>query len=258
MLSGHFSKSSSTRVLNLTSAPARVCFVGFYAAMLCGAMGILFLSSVLLAQGVERAAVKTASGTKPADAPERWKPLIGSYVRADKVKFEVLENDGALQLKEGTKAALALQEDTDGRFHVKGEGEPAVPLSFLRDATNSVTEMMLGDGHLRRRGYDADISKSFHVASVRPLDEIRKEALLAPPPHEAKVFRKADLVELAALDPAIHLDVRYATTNNFLGTAVYTQARGFLQRPAAAALIRALHTLAPMGYGLLIHDGYRP
>jgi D-alanyl-D-alanine dipeptidase len=60
------------------------------------------------------------------------------------------------------------------------------------------------------------------------------------------------------LDPAIKLDIRYAGANNFLGTAVYTQARAFLQRPAAEALVRAQHELEGSGFGLIIHDGYRP
>ncbi|MEP7384620.1 MAG: M15 family metallopeptidase, partial [Gemmatimonadota bacterium] len=66
------------------------------------------------------------------------------------------------------------------------------------------------------------------------------------------------LVELTSLDSTVHLDVRYATDRNFLSVPVYTQARAFLQRPAAEALVRAQHRLAALGYGLLIHDGYRP
>ena len=71
-------------------------------------------------------------------------------------------------------------------------------------------------------------------------------------------FREPDLVELVKLDPTIRLDVRYATANNFLGTPVYTQARAFLQRPAAEALVRAHQALRARGYGLIVHDGYRP
>lgn len=68
----------------------------------------------------------------------------------------------------------------------------------------------------------------------------------------------ADLVELIALDPSLRLDVRYATANNFIGRAVYSEARAFLQRPAALALVRAHRALAARGLGLLIFDGYRP
>lgn len=78
------------------------------------------------------------------------------------------------------------------------------------------------------------------------------------PPVDANATRKADLVELVKLDPTIKLDIRYAGTNNFLGKPVYTEARAFLQRPAADALLKAHRELRPHGYGLLIHDGYRP
>lgn len=80
----------------------------------------------------------------------------------------------------------------------------------------------------------------------------------AGPPREKGVFRKPDLVELVALDPTIKLDIRYATANNFVGRPVYTEARAFLQRPAAEALVRAHRSLKEKGYGLLVFDGYRP
>jgi D-alanyl-D-alanine dipeptidase len=99
---------------------------------------------------------------------------------------------------------------------------------------------------------------SFHITPLRPVDELRAEALKAHPPVEHGTFRQPELVELVKLDPTIKLDVRYATTNNFLGTPVYTQARAFLQKPAAEALLRAHQELKPLGYGLIIHDGYRP
>ena len=99
---------------------------------------------------------------------------------------------------------------------------------------------------------------SFRITPLSQVEELRTEALKAQPPHEQGTFRKVDLVELVTLDPSIKLDIRYATANNFLGTPVYTQARAFLQRPAAEALLRAHRELKAHGYGLIIHDGYRP
>lgn len=78
------------------------------------------------------------------------------------------------------------------------------------------------------------------------------------PPPEPGSFRKPELVELIKLDSTLKLDIRYATTNNFLGTPLYTEARAFLQRPAAEAVVRANRELKAQGYGLIIHDGYRP
>jgi len=78
------------------------------------------------------------------------------------------------------------------------------------------------------------------------------------PPVEPGPFRPADLVELVTLDPTIRLDIHYARPDNFTGAPVYTEARAFLQRPAAEALVRAHRTLHAKGYGLLVFDGYRP
>ena len=80
----------------------------------------------------------------------------------------------------------------------------------------------------------------------------------AKPPHESGNFRQTDLVELIKLDSTIKLDIRYATSNNLAGKPVYSEARAFLQRPAAIALVKANQELRKSGYGLLIFDGYRP
>jgi zinc D-Ala-D-Ala dipeptidase len=78
------------------------------------------------------------------------------------------------------------------------------------------------------------------------------------PPVEPGPFLPADLVEIVKLDPTIRLDVRYATANNFTGRVVYPEARAFLQRPAAEALVRVHRALKEQGYGVLVFDGYRP
>ena len=78
------------------------------------------------------------------------------------------------------------------------------------------------------------------------------------PPQEKGEFLAPDLVELIDLDPTFQLDIRYATSNNFLGRPVYKEARAFLQRPAAEALARANRKLKAQNYGLAIFDGYRP
>ena len=100
--------------------------------------------------------------------------------------------------------------------------------------------------------------QQFHVKPVRPIEQLRSEALAATPPVEEGSFRPSDLIEVISLDPTIRLDIRYATSNNFLGTPLYEEPRAFLQRPAAEAVVRVHRALAAKGYGLLIHDAYRP
>ncbi|MCX6168176.1 MAG: M15 family metallopeptidase [Ignavibacteriales bacterium] len=98
----------------------------------------------------------------------------------------------------------------------------------------------------------------FHISPVRPVDELIVEALRSKPPVETGAFRNASLTEIIRLDSTIHLDIGYATKNNFLSTPLYSQARAFLQRPAAEALVRVSKSLESKGFGLLIHDAYRP
>lgn len=94
--------------------------------------------------------------------------------------------------------------------------------------------------------------------SPAKLEQLRSDALRALPPEESGEFRPDELVEVVRLDPTLQLDVRYATADNFLRAAIYPEARVFLQRPAAEAVVRANSALRPHGYGLRLFDGYRP
>ena len=57
----------------------------------------------------------------------------------------------------------------------------------------------------------------FRITPLRPVEDLRREARAATPPAEKGPFRPSDLVDVAALDATIRLDVRYATPENFLG-----------------------------------------
>lgn len=78
----------------------------------------------------------------------------------------------------------------------------------------------------------------------------------APPVEENK--READLIELRKLSRSIKLDIKYATADNFVGRPVYTEARAFLQRPAAEALVRVHKLLKKQHLGIVVYDAYRP
>lgn len=228
--------------------PAR----SFFVAAACVALSFFWSAPPLFPQTSSWSAT-----SKPPDAPARWKPLIGNYAGADGVIFDILENSSELEIKQGARPPELLGQGADGNFTVTADGQSPVTLHFVFNGDGAVKEMIFGDSHIPRQNYTDD-GKSFKITPVRPIDQLRQEAALASPPKEARSFRQPDLVEVTALDPQVHLDIRYASANNFLGTPVYTQPRAFLERPAAMALIRALHALEPLGYGLLIHDGYRP
>ena len=98
----------------------------------------------------------------------------------------------------------------------------------------------------------------FARAQEEPRPQQQQTLQQGQPPKEEGTFREPELVELVTLDKTIKLDIRYATVHNFTGRAVYTEARAFLQRPAAEALVRASRALRKQGYGLVVFDGYRP
>lgn len=67
-----------------------------------------------------------------------------------------------------------------------------------------------------------------------------------------------NLVELKKIIPDIVLDIRYATTNNFVGEVLYPSARCFLAKEPAMALKKVQADLKKQGYRLKVFDGYRP
>ena len=71
----------------------------------------------------------------------------------------------------------------------------------------------------------------FRITPLRPVAELRREALAARPPTEPGPFRPVELVELVTLDATIRLDIRYATSDDFLGAPVYAAGS---RLPAAA------------------------
>jgi D-alanyl-D-alanine dipeptidase len=211
---------------------------------------VLLLAPNLVAQ--------LAPTPKPAPAPARWREVIGEYGPDDNILI-IFETEGHLFALFNRKAGYPIAEIViNPPKFVQVINGPAKELIFTRDAKGRATQVRIGDTILQRRNIEPETGNQLRIKPVRPVAELMKEALAAQPPNENVHFLVPDLVNLRKLDPTIHLEIRYATTNNFLGTKFYTQARAFMQRPAAEAVVRANKTLKTYGYGLLIHDAYRP
>lgn len=195
----------------------------------------LLTSACATAQVSSSAASKPASellpGPKPAAFTSPDSALVGEYDTNSGVQF-IIEDAGRLYMLDTARASMT-----------------RTPISAGGIASLTI----------KRRSVGPEAGQNqLQVRPVRPVAEIRAAALLASPPAEAPAARAADLVELTSLDPTIKLEIRYATSNNFLGTKLYDEARAFMQRPAAEAVVRANRKLRTLGYGLLIHDAYRP
>jgi len=67
------------------------------------------------------------------------------------------------------------------------------------------------------------------------------------------------MIDIKKLIPTIVLDLRYATTNNFMHKKLYPAiSTTYVRLPAAKALQRVQSELNKMGLGLKIFDAYRP
>jgi D-alanyl-D-alanine dipeptidase len=195
---------------------------------------------------------------QPAPLPAQWAGLLGEYGTAYNPVI-VLERDGALTVQRAQIVFYPLQPIAGDTFQFPPFGlNDGERLVFQRDSSGSASGVIMGAQYLPRRHIEPDAGNVYHIKPLHPVEELRREALAASPPTDTTQTRPADLVELTTLDSTIHLDIRYATTRNFMGAAFYSAPRAFLQRPAAEALLRVIARLKPQGYGLLIHDAYRP
>jgi CubicO group peptidase (beta-lactamase class C family)/D-alanyl-D-alanine dipeptidase len=202
--------------------------------------------------------LKRVDDPLPEAAPEKWTGLIGEYGWDHNTLF-IYEDQGQLwALIEWVFRYPLTELDTD-RFAFPDYGlYHDEQLHFTRDSRGMATQVIAAEVTFPRRNADLDNQKTYRITPQLSVERLREMALAAKPPESARETLPPDLVELVTLDPTIKLDIRYATENNFMGTVFYDEARAFMQRPAAEAVVRAHQSLKEKGYGLLIHDAYRP
>jgi D-alanyl-D-alanine dipeptidase len=239
----------------IASAPAYAWVIVSHAAN--AAHTVRHTSSLHSVKAVAQASAPRAA--KPLPAPSRWRGLIGEYGPDDGILY-ILEKDGKLYALFKRAELVPLTEVSKDNFRFPPQGAHAGQrVVFTRDQRGRATQAAAGNVLYKRRQIEPEEgANQLHVTPLRPVPELLKEARTAEPPKESGEFRQTDLVELTKLDPTIKLEVRYATTNNLFGTVFYSEARAFMQRPAAEALVRVNRKLKAKGYGLLVHDAYRP
>ncbi len=194
----------------------------------------------------------------PAPAPAELLELLGEY-GWDHNTLIVYEDQGRLGvLIEWVVRDLPDLEEKDrysfppGMYH---DDE----LQFVRGDDGAVVAVLVGGARFERR--PGPSAGTFRMQSVRPVDELVQAARVAElPARLAEGRRRHDLVDLRAVEggAGLQFDIRYATTNNFLGAKVYDRPVAKLQRPAADALLRAHRALAAHGVGIQVFDAYRP
>ena len=196
---------------------------------------------------------------KPMPMPNAWQGLIGEYGWNHNILY-IYEAYGKLTaLIEWMEKDILTEVEKDVfAFPVKGGMYHGEKMRFKRDRNGIATQVQIENGPIFfRRDIGVDHGKTFRIDPLEPVGVLRKIALSASPPSEQKK-NDPDLVELRTLDSTIKYDIRYATTNNFMSAVFYRSAHAYMQRPAAESLVRVSKKLKAFGYGLLIHDSYRP
>ncbi|MDZ7413270.1 MAG: D-alanyl-D-alanine dipeptidase [candidate division KSB1 bacterium] len=67
-----------------------------------------------------------------------------------------------------------------------------------------------------------------------------------------------ELLDIRALDSTIVVELKYATSDNFVGQPLYGANVCYLRRPTAERLARVQQRLRAQGLGLKVYDCYRP
>ena len=99
---------------------------------------------------------------------------------------------------------------------------------------------------------------TFYIIPIKEISELREISKNSNPPILDSLDSHKKLVDLKKLDDEFQLDIRYASTNNFMRSKFYKNERAFFNMSAADRLIEAKNELKELGYGIIIYDAYRP
>jgi D-alanyl-D-alanine dipeptidase len=209
--------------------------------------------------------IRFAPGNPPADAPSELKGLIGEYSSAtireygpDETRLTIFEARGKLFAEGLGLHSAPLRRLGAMRFSVDGADGQPTHLDFEVDSGQRASAVVVGSTRLPFRDIGREVVETIRAGVNADPARLRKIALAAKPPAEPAPKRESDLVKLTTVDPTIKLDIRYASSNNFIGFPLYEWPDAYLQRPAAEALGLVERALASKGFGLLVYDGYRP
>ncbi|MEP7243904.1 MAG: M15 family metallopeptidase [Gammaproteobacteria bacterium] len=196
-----------------------------------------------------------ASTGPPPPPPRQLSGLIGQYGRDD--VLDIGEEAGVLRAHGFGFVSARLRHENKLQFFEASSGRRIL---MIEEQNRLVAEV---DGvRMQRRDVGAELVDQFQQSlagqlSAR-LSETGAHTAFDDQFHRGPIGRRPNFVSLADVVPSIRLEIRYASADNFMGFPVYDKASAWLRPAVAAALSRVAMTMRDRGYGLLIHDAYRP
>jgi CubicO group peptidase (beta-lactamase class C family)/D-alanyl-D-alanine dipeptidase len=194
---------------------------------------------------------------RPAEPSADLAGLVGEYGWPHNI-LRVYERDGETYARVEWSQHYKLERVGKEAYRFPSSGLYAnEEIRFMRDERDLGAAANLSGMVMPRRdlGAETEVRSRANAPFIAAL--VANARTMSPPTQPGRL-RKPDLVEVNKLEPSTKLDVRYATTENFMGAPFYPAPRFFMQRPAANGLIRAHRKLAEQGFGIALIDGYRP
>ena len=105
---------------------------------------------------------------------------------------------------------------------------------------------------------DSLVTISDSIAPPSPPPPVYKP--MYTPTEKDSLFALSDTtwIDMELLDTSIVMDIRYATTNNFMKLQVYDCAKCYTRLATAKAILKIQDALQEQGLGLKMYDCYRP
>lgn len=195
----------------------------------------------------------------PADLPPFIASVLGEYGWLHDY-IRIYERDGDLYARTdwGRQDKLTNTGLDEWAFVQPNSDFAGERLRFIRSPAGEVTSLNLSGSIFPRREFGREAGENLKRMVQVAADLVGEASRSQPPAGLMKAERASDLVSLKGAASNIKLEINYATSDNFMGMPVYYRADAYLQRPAAQAVVRVAARLRPMGYGLVVHDAYRP
>jgi len=138
---------------------------------LLASLGLCFVASFALVPQAQE---------PPPPPPVAWRGLIGEYGSDTLTRVMILERDGHLVARFDSVRSRTLEPTGGGAFRMD-RGPTGAVVHFRVGAGGRATAILLGDTVVKRRALGPEEGSVFRVVPVRPVAELRHEALAASP-----------------------------------------------------------------------------
>lgn len=131
--------------------------------------------------------------------------------------------------------------------------KPDKKIYWLHIAALSLLLLLMGSYFYSWKITSEEIEKAHIIEDEKSAACIKTDSVLVKGKTEQE-----DLVAVGEMIPAIKIELKYATGDNFTGKRIYEDDAAYLRRGTVQKLAKVQAELEDLGYSLKIWDAYRP